>query len=961
MLNTSNQFKNELYNDNRDYLCYADITLADGTVLNLENEDIWTDSFSIEDAVSGTSSFDIGAAIINKLILSINNIYEIYSAYDFTDAVVMPYVGLKLPDGTVEKIRKGVFTVDEASYDGSLITLSCLDNMYKLDYAYAESSLTYPATLGEIVRDLCYVCGVMLQTTTFFNSSYVVQSRPEDQALTCRQVLSWVAQIACSWARFDVYGRLYIDWYDSSVFENSPGLNGGIFDSGNPYQTGDTAFGGTFNPWTTGDDFQGGTFKDLSRYHHIYSMSSMQVCTDDVVVTGLKVTESFEETDTEKVQSFLFGIEGYVIAIEGNDLIQKGTAEAVARAVGGRVVGMRFRSFDVSVLNDPSIEAGDPVVVTDRKQRSYQSYITSTTFRAGNYQQVQCSAETPSRNNAQRFSEATRNIVKARREASRKISDYDKAMQMLTNLITQSMGVFETKETLEDGSTIFYLHDKSNLNESMTIWKMTADAFAVTTDGGKTWNAGMDSQGNVVVNVLSAIGINAQWINTGELVVKDNQGIVTFLANVDTGRVVINAQSVAISGKSVQDIASTVANNAVDAQTQENIFNRLTNNGQAKGLYIQGGQLYMMFTYAKGGTLTLGGNNNINGLMRLLDSAGKEIMRADTEGLSVSKGKIRGPEIDVGGKNNSYGIINVYDGNNQLCNQVSDTGMSLYNEGVYTGHIGTSYMKSDPEMKSISFGLAHGQAYMCWGYQDEEDGLSIIKLAYYSPAQSMHSVGLHLSDSTFLENNSFYLGGDKGSASIGSFGSRGIGIIADSFYLISYSAKNIIRANNILINFYVGLNMNDNKILNQSDERLKDNIEESNISALEIINGIQTYSYDWIENKKHESIDFVAQQMYTAAPELVYIDEETDAYSIDKMGLIPYLVKSVQELTDQIQELKSEMAQLKGEKTVSGIKKIKRKQNLKRYTDEEKEIFLKKLMKQREAKKDAPITIVEGE
>ena len=48
-------------------------------------------------------------------------------------------------------------------------------------------------------------------------------------------------------------------------------------------------------------------------------------------------------------------------------------------------------------------------------------------------------------------------------------------------------------------------------------------------------------------------------------------------------------------------------------------------------------------------------------------------------------------------------------------------------------------------------------------------------------------------------------------------------------------------------------------------------------------------------------------------------------------------------------------------KTVSGIKKIKRKQNLKRYTDEEKEIFLKKLMKQREAKKDAPITIVEGE
>ena len=566
MLNTSNQFKNELYNDNRDYLCYADITLTDGTVLNLENEDIWTDSFSIEDAVSGTSSFDIGAAIINKLILSINNIYEIYSAYDFTDAIVMPYVGLKLPDGTVEKIRKGVFTVDEASYDGSLITFSCLDNMYKLDYTYAESNLSYPATLGEIVQDVCYVCGVTLQTTTFFNSSYTVQNRPADQALTCRQVLSWAAQIACCWARFDVYGRLCLGWYDLSVFERNTGLNGGIFDAGNPYQTGDTASGGTFNPWTTGDDFNGGTFKDLSRYHHIYSMSAMQICTDDVVITGLKVTESFEETDTEKVQSFLFGTEGYVIAIEGNDLIQKGRAEVVARAVGGKVVGMRFRPFDVSALNDPSIEAGDPVIVTDRKQRSYQSYITSTTFKAGNYQQVQCSAETPSRNSAQRFSEATRNIVKVRREASRKISDYDKAVQMMNQLAANTFGFYSTNVPQADGSIIAYRHDKPTLAESKTVYKSGIDGFWVTQDfrgsdeataaAGK-WKAGFDSSGNAVLNVLSVIGINFDW--------------------------------------------------------------------------------------AHGGTLTLGGQNNTSGKMRILDASGRQIGSWDAiEGFVAKKGKFSG-------------------------------------------------------------------------------------------------------------------------------------------------------------------------------------------------------------------------------------------------------------------------------------------------------------------------------
>ncbi len=658
MLNISTKFKSELYNDHRDYLCYADITLADGTVLNLKNEDIWTDSFSIEDAVSGSGSFDIGAAIINKLTLSINNIYEAYSEYDFTGAVVVPYIGLKLSDGTVEKLRKGVFTVDEASYDGALISLSCLDNMHKLDYAYSESSLSYPATLGEIVRDACFVCGVTLQSAAFFNSSYVVQNRPNDKSLTFRQVLSWAAQIACSWARFDTYGRLRLDWYDPDAFKKVSGLDGGVFDSGSPYQTGDAASGGTFKPWTDGDNISGGTFQDWNSYHHIYSMSSMQLCMDDVVITGLRVTESFEETDTDKAQSFLLGTEGYVLAVEGNDLIQQGAAEAVARSVGAKVVGMRFRPFDVSALNDPSMEAGDPVIVTDRKQRSYQSYITSTTFKPGNYQQVRCSARTPSRNSAQRFTDATRNIVKAKMEAARKISDYEKAMQMLTSLIAQSFGVFKTEEKLEDGSTIFYLHNKPNLNESMTIWKMTADAFAVTTDGGKTWNAGMDSEGNVVVNVLSAIGINAEWINAGELLIRDGNGNVTLLANVHTGRVVINAESISITGKSVS--TQEYADAAVANQTQTDIFNKLTSNGTLKGIFMKDGQLYINATYLLTGTLT--------------DGVGKNSWNLETGEFSLSS------ESKIGGKTIGENIEDGIDAQTQ-----TDIFNKLTNNGALKG------------------------------------------------------------------------------------------------------------------------------------------------------------------------------------------------------------------------------------------------------------------------------------
>jgi len=154
--------------------------------------------------------------------------------------------------------------------------------------------------------------------------------------------------------------------------------------------------------------------------------------------------------------------------------------------------------------------------------------------------------------------------------------------------------------------------------------------------------------------------------------------------------------------------------------------------------------------------------------------------------------------------------------------------------------------------------------------------------------------------------------------------------------------------------------MHSNDILNQSDERLKNNIEESEEPALEIINDIQTFSYDWIETGKHEDIDFIAQQIDTVAPGLVHVDEETGVYSINKAGLIPYLVKAVQQLTSQMQELREEVAELKGEK-ITSRKKTKRKWTPGKYTDNEKLDFVEKLVELREPEETEPVPIVDGQ
>ena len=166
MLNVSSAFKQLLYEGKRNYLSYADITLSDGTKLSLDNSDIWDSGMEISDSVSSDNSFDVGAAIVNSSKIVINNIYDDYSDYDFSNAEVLMYVGLKLPDGTIERVRKGTFHVDDPKYNGAIITLNCLDNMSKFDRPYSESTLQYPATLNQIVRDACSKCGLSIHDLT---------------------------------------------------------------------------------------------------------------------------------------------------------------------------------------------------------------------------------------------------------------------------------------------------------------------------------------------------------------------------------------------------------------------------------------------------------------------------------------------------------------------------------------------------------------------------------------------------------------------------------------------------------------------------------------------------------------------------------------------------------------------------------------------------------------------------
>ena len=533
MKNVSSAFKNELKNGNRKYIKSLKLTLNDGTELLIDNSKLWQNGLKIDRSTSSSSSFDIGSTIIGHLTLTLNNIYDEYTDYDFTGCVASNIkVGLELLDGTIESLTYGVFYLDEAKYNGSIITLSFYDSIYKFDKNYSESNLIYPATLGQIVRDACSVCGVTLQTMSFDHDDYVVQQRPNDESLTFRQVLQWVGQIACLYCITDEQGRLCMEWYDTNLLE-SIDLTEDIPD----------------NP--TG-------------YHHIHSFTSLNTGLDDVVITGISVTQDIESDDGTVQKTYQSGKDGYVLSISKNKLIQGESGMTIASMLGEKIIGMRFRTFSASALSDPTIEAGDIIVLTTRKGEKYKSVVTNNVFHPGNFQNISCGAVAPARKSASRYSEITQVYVDYRKDLQKEKTAREKALEELGNRINSSSGVFTTIEKQEDGSNIYYLHNKPQLSESDIVWKMTAEAWGVSTDGGKTYNAGMTVDGDTIVRILTATGVNADWINSGAISIRDSDGNETFYADTVTGIVRINAQSFSLTGKTVEEIAVEQVNDFVE-------------------------------------------------------------------------------------------------------------------------------------------------------------------------------------------------------------------------------------------------------------------------------------------------------------------------------------------------------------------------------------------------------------
>lgn len=497
MIHVSSEFREQM-EMRTDFKEQAEVTFLDGTKLSLTENDFTVSNNSITDG-AGSNGLPLGAAIQRQIQIELMNDDDHLEKYDFVGAQIRLYMTFWLPKTKelkerIEKIECGYFTVTKPETYGQTVIVAAVDDMYRADKAF-YSDLIFPVSASELFIEMCEHCGIKPGNTLFRNNDFIIKEKPSGSDLTFRAVFGYLAMLAAGNARISRQGTLEILSYDFSVFDQE-----GV------------------------------------RIQELRNFNSLKIGTEDVVITGIRM--KVKGKTAEEDQTFVCGKEGYLIEVE-NPLVA-GQEQQLVDSIGQKLIGVHLRDFSGDHIAYPLAEFMDPVYVEDRKGRKYPSVLTDIDFTFFGITTLKNSAVSAIRNSSKFSSEASKTYEEARNLITNERKARDTAIENLARKLESSSGLYCTKDEQPDGSTIYYMHDKAKLSESMIIWKMTAEAIGISTDGGKTYPTGIDATGMAILNKIYVIGLNATYIKTGKLLVEDGDGNIIFCVDMKTGEVLIN-------------------------------------------------------------------------------------------------------------------------------------------------------------------------------------------------------------------------------------------------------------------------------------------------------------------------------------------------------------------------------------------------------------------------------------
>lgn len=536
MINVSNTFKEKLQ-DGEQVIEIVEITFADGTTKTLENE-IMIGNNDFSDCAE-SSSFPVGATVCKTMRLELDNTEDQWKDYNFYQAKVHAYLKLQTSvaesasesiwmddfyepildtygnsivlsraasEDRYETIDKGVYTITTPEQYGEILSFTAMDDMYKTNAKY-YSALTLPQPIMALVRDACESLNIPMGFSSMAHGNVIVTALPDN--MTFRQLIGWAAMLETANARIDNRGYLqFIKWNFGAV--------------------------------------ENGSLVPLKLEDYV---NSPTLSSDDIVITGIRVKNKESES--------LFGTAGYVLELE-NNLLSDSDLGTVAAWIGGNLVGAKFRNLQGDLLYNPLLEFGDMARSFDRNGNGYLTPITDVSSPLNGITTVKTQADDPIRNSSTYMSEATKALVEARQLVKDERTEREKAVERLANTLKESGGLYMTEDPQDDGSVIYYMHNKPTLEESDIVWKLTAEAIGISTDGGKTYPYGFTVTGEMITRLLYAEGINASYINAGALIVRDTNGKIIFSADIDNNQIVIDGASVRIGASPLDGLLNSM-------------------------------------------------------------------------------------------------------------------------------------------------------------------------------------------------------------------------------------------------------------------------------------------------------------------------------------------------------------------------------------------------------------------
>lgn len=506
MINVSDAFKQKLQ-DGEKVWQEVEITFPDGTVKTVKDE-IMGENCTFSDCAE-SSSFPIGCVICKSMTLELDNTSDQWKNYNFYMAKGHAYLKMKIDADTIETIDKGVYTITAPEQYGEILSFAALDDMYKTNAVFS-TKLVLPQTVESLVRDACGTLGITAGFSKMTHGNLIVNELPKD--MTYRQLFGWAAMLDTANARLDSNGSLQFVGWNLDV---TPSI-------------------------------------ELKDYISMPAVSS-----DDIVITGINII-SGDNSGT-------YGTSGYILSME-NNLVGESDLATVAAQIGDSIIGTKFRNLQGDMAFNPLLEFGDVAYTYDRNLNQYVTPLTDVSCTVNGKTTLKTQADDPIRGMSLYYSGATKAIVAARRLVEKEKNARELAIKKLQESLSVGSGLFATYVQQEDGSTISYFHDKGTLEESKNVIKITSEAIGVSNDGGNTYPFGFQLTGTMITKLLYAEGINANYIDTGALTVRDKGGNILFQVDMDTKTVVINPDVLIVGNMTLSEKLKNMDENIASAK-----------------------------------------------------------------------------------------------------------------------------------------------------------------------------------------------------------------------------------------------------------------------------------------------------------------------------------------------------------------------------------------------------------